>query len=1053
MSAPAVVRVDRPTLRIRGTPYPVLLPTLRDPRLHLAVVIVSLQVLGQVAFDFQLSIAQILVSLAVAGVLEVAIAFRGQGVVMWPASALLTGNGVAFVLRVPGTEHGDWWSMNGWWIFAGTSAIALLSKYVIRVRGRHIFNPSNFGLVLCFLLLGAERADPLALWWGPLSPALVLAIALVVAGGFLILRRLHLVGIAVGFWLAFAAGIGVLAASGHTMTAAWHVGPIEGAEFWWLLISSPEILVFLFFMITDPKTIPARPATRRAYAVGVGLLATVLIAPQTTEFATKVAILAALFVMCTAQGLAALVGSERLARLVVVRPTRRIVVSAALTGAVAYGALVVAAGIPARPDAGSARAAIADFGAIPEITIADSEGVAGIDEQTAQTIARDVLVDLRAESEALRARDLDGASEGASGAWLASLWDRIRGAAGGPIAVPSYQVAHMELSLRRGAYQGPPTVVADLEGTVVVATHRQGTRDLVARADPQSFRRTLELVLEGQRYLILGSTGGVKAQAAPPSASSAGGSLGGTRFDEVASQVGLTFRHGAFRSGMSTDATAMMGGGLCWLDYDNDGWLDLFAVNSYADVDISSSEERGGLPRSALYRNVGGRFEDVSSRTGTDLSLRGNGCVAADLNLDGHTDLYVTSAGYNVPTDGYDALLWNDGDGAFTEGAAKAGITAPGWHSAAAVGDVDGNGRPDLFVTSYADPNVRVESSAGFPSNHLPLRDLLYLNVGTDDEGRSTFREASKAAGIERKLVGHGLGAVFTDVDRDGRLDIYVANDTDPNQLYRNIPVSRGAGSLGFRFEEVAKQLKVDDPNAGMGVAAADFSGDGQVDLFVTNSRGQLHAAYRSGRAAGTPYADARPDIVAAIGTRSTAWGDSWADLDLDGDLDLALANGGIPVVDLAKDAQRIQILENVSPRSGATLFAPVTGSGLQRVRSVNGRGLATADYDNDGDLDIAVNAIGGRLILLENKTRRGRWLEVRLRRFAPGALVTAALPDGRRLVREVLAGSSYLSSEDPRVHFGLGNTAVVERLTIRFPDGTTTRLRNVAADRVVDVG
>ena len=208
------------------------------------------------AFEFQLSIAQILVALLTSAILEVGIAFRRQRVIMWPASALLTGNGVAFVLRVPGTEHGDWWSMDGAWIFAATSAVALLSKYLIRVRGRHIFNPSNFGLVLCFLLLGAERADPLALWWGPLSPALVFALALIVVGGFSILRRLHLVGVAVGFWLAFAAGIGVLAASGHTMTAAWHVGPIEGAEFWWLLVSSPEILVFLFFMITDPRTIP-----------------------------------------------------------------------------------------------------------------------------------------------------------------------------------------------------------------------------------------------------------------------------------------------------------------------------------------------------------------------------------------------------------------------------------------------------------------------------------------------------------------------------------------------------------------------------------------------------------------------------------------------------------------------------------------------------------------------------------------------------------------------------------------------------------------------------
>ncbi len=357
MSAPALA--GRPSLTIRGTQYPVLLPTVRDPRLHLAAVIITLQVLGQVAFDFQLSIAQILVSLVTAGVLEFAITFRTQRVLMWPASALLTGNGVAFVLRVPGTEHGDWWSMHGWWIFAGTSAVALLSKYLVRVRGRHIFNPSNFGLVLCFLLLGAKRADPLALWWGPMSPALAIALAVIVAGGFLILRRLHLVGIAVGFWLAFAAGIGVLAASGHTMRAAWHVGPIEGAQFWWLLVSSPEILVFLFFMITDPKTIPASRRGRRVYAVGVGLLATVLIAPQTTEFGTKVAILAALALVCATRGVIELVGAARLsllARRLVThdgvragRP-RRSLVGLMLVGGLAYSALVVAVGTPARPE-------------------------------------------------------------------------------------------------------------------------------------------------------------------------------------------------------------------------------------------------------------------------------------------------------------------------------------------------------------------------------------------------------------------------------------------------------------------------------------------------------------------------------------------------------------------------------------------------------------------------------------------------------------------------------------------------------------------------------
>src|ERR1044071_135701 len=176
MSARAAVGADRPTLRIGGTAYPVLLPSIRDPRLHLASNIVTLQVLGQVAFDFRLSIAQILVSLGVAGVLEFGITLWRNRVLMWPASALLTGNGVAFILRVPGTQHGDWWSLHGGWIFAATAAVSLLSQHLIRWRGRPLFNPSNFGLVLCFLVLGERRAEPLDFWWGPLSPWLALAI-------------------------------------------------------------------------------------------------------------------------------------------------------------------------------------------------------------------------------------------------------------------------------------------------------------------------------------------------------------------------------------------------------------------------------------------------------------------------------------------------------------------------------------------------------------------------------------------------------------------------------------------------------------------------------------------------------------------------------------------------------------------------------------------------------------------------------------------------------------------------------------------------------------
>src|SRR5690242_1306003 len=219
MTAQAVPAPPGPTFTIRGRPYPVLLPKLRDPRLHLAATIISLQIIGQVGFHFELSIAQILLSLGTAAVLEMGIAFRTQRVILWPASALLTGNGVAFVLRVPGTEHGDWWSLRGWWIFAGTAAVSLLSKHLVRFRGRHLFNPSNFGLVLCFLVLGKNRADPLDFWWAPMSTWMALALVIIVAGGLLILLRLGLLGIAVGFWVSFAAGIGVLALSGHAMTA------------------------------------------------------------------------------------------------------------------------------------------------------------------------------------------------------------------------------------------------------------------------------------------------------------------------------------------------------------------------------------------------------------------------------------------------------------------------------------------------------------------------------------------------------------------------------------------------------------------------------------------------------------------------------------------------------------------------------------------------------------------------------------------------------------------------------------------------------------------
>ena len=504
MSAPALA--GRPSLQIRGTRYPILLPTARDPRLHLAAVIITLQVLGQTAFGFNLSIAQILVALGTCAVLEVGIAFVRHDVLMWPASALLTGNGVAFILRVPGTEHGDWWSLHGAWIFAGTAAIALLSKHVIRVHGRHIFNPSNFGLVVCFLALGKFRADPLDFWWGPMSPWMALALCVIVVGGFAILTRLRLLAIAVGFWLTFAVGMALLAVSGHSMTARWHVGPITGWDFWWLLVTSPEILIFLFFMITDPKTIPDGRTARLGYAVGVGLLATLLIAPQTTEFATKVAVLTALALVCAARGGVELVGSRRLT-LRGRRPRRLVVGTAALVGALAYAGLVVAAGIPARPGPGLASAP-ADAQGLPAVTVADSGDVAGIDDRSAQMIARDVVVDLGAESDALRCGTSSVQRPVPAGRGSRPCGSRFGIPRGDRSSWRRTSSSTCSSASDEGRIKARRPSSPTSKARMVASTYgRDAAAQLVSRHDPRPFRRTLELVLERGRYLVVGSTG------------------------------------------------------------------------------------------------------------------------------------------------------------------------------------------------------------------------------------------------------------------------------------------------------------------------------------------------------------------------------------------------------------------------------------------------------------------------------------------------------------------------------------------------------------------
>jgi Na+-translocating ferredoxin:NAD+ oxidoreductase RnfD subunit len=956
------------TLSLRGAKYPVVLPKLSDPRLHLAATITSLQVIGQVGFRFQLSIAQILISLATCALLEIAIAARRQHVLLWPASALLTGNGVAFVLRVPGTAHGDWWSVRGWWIFAATAAVALLSKHVLVWRGAHIFNPSNIGLVICFLALDRTRAAPLDFWWGPMSSWLVLALVVIVGGGFTILWRLHLLRVALGFWISFAAGIAVVAAAGHAMSARWHLGPVTGFHFWAVLVTSPEVLVFLFFMITDPKTAPRGARARLVYAVSLGLLGALLIAPTTTEFASKVALLGSLAVVCLAMPVL-----RMLPRRVV---HRRLAYALPLALVLYTGALVLttsSAPSQAAPSGIAARD-------LPPIQIAASPNVQSqLDLGTARVVATALV------------RSLPGAGAGQIRMWL-----------------------------EPGTDQGPPVAVARFGGT----TYRLHQ-------------------IAGGRWALGSDTQPRQVETAPR-----GPVATGYRLKNVAPLVGLDFRQSSFRFGMSSDYKAMMGGGVCWIDYNGDGWLDLFAVNSYSSADAAQWEAHGGLPRTALYENVHGKFRNVSRATHADLPVQGDGCVAADLNGDGKPDLVVTT------TSGVD-LLWNTGHGTFTEGAHRAGMNASGWYTGAAVADLNGDGRPDVFIAGYSDLNDPVPGSlAGFPTNIAGVRDLLYLNGGNDASGHARFREVGVQAGLEAAQPRHGLGAQFVDYNFDGRPDLYVANDEDPNQLYANVPWPGGAkadpAGLGFRYEERAAAEGVADPFAGMGVAADNGVA---LNLFVTNSRHEPSAAFRILEPGSVPaFAAAGASVDPALGSAFAGWGASFVDLKNSGTPALVLTAGAIPVTSLADDAEPVRVLGPVGSRTIQQRYGDARGvlgsSGLR----LNGRGLAAADAGNDGRMDVAINTIGGKLVLLSPQGPSGHWLDVKLARFSPGAVVTAELPGGRVLTHEVRAGSSYLSSEDPRVHFGLGAATRVSSVVVRYAWGGESRLSNVKADRIVEI-
>jgi hypothetical protein len=351
------------TLTLGATTYPVVLPNPRDSRLHVASVIVTIHVLGQVALDFHVSVPQILAAILTCAVIEVVITFRRTRAFVWPASAMLTGSGVALILRVPSTPVDDAWTFHHWYVFAAVAGGSLATKYLIRHRGSHVFNPSNLGLVVAFVLLGSERVEPLDFWWGPLDGPMLVAYAVILTGGVLITRRLGLLAAALTFWAGLAAGVGLLAASGHCMVARWAFSPVCGFDYWRVIVTSPEVLIFMFFMITDPRTLPSGRVGRCVFALLVALASTLLMAPQTNEFGTKVALLGGLVVVCAVRPVldrvlpAASTGSDHLGRFAsrlvagsspgsLARPAVGVAVVAVTV--VGLGAAIVAAGSPAR---------------------------------------------------------------------------------------------------------------------------------------------------------------------------------------------------------------------------------------------------------------------------------------------------------------------------------------------------------------------------------------------------------------------------------------------------------------------------------------------------------------------------------------------------------------------------------------------------------------------------------------------------------------------------------------------------------------------------------
>ena len=546
----------RRTIRIRGREYPVFLPSLRDPRLHVAAVLLTLQVLGQTVLDFRLSVAQILICLATGALIEFGVGFFKDKVILWPASGLLTGNSTAFILRVPGTFHGQWWSTRGIWIFVGVVAVSMASKYLIRWRGRHIFNPSNLGLVLAFVALGPAYTEPQDLWWIPMGPWMIVTYAILLGGGLLIGWELKLLGLELGYMAAFAISVAIALAPvpDHCLVASWHATAICGRDLRQILVTSPEVLIFAFFMVPDPRTVPDGQVGRFVFGVIVAVLSVLLLGPTTLEFWTKTALLASLVFACA--GRFALV--RLLAPLEEAGGPFAAVRRLGWTAPAVFGvtlllitALPVSAQFsthspepaPELPDgstpklaltlgsgpdvatwlSGSAGAALpppnnsgpvsasARVWVLPPIpAVSISTNVIAFDPSmnapTAKTWAHDVVLDLVIESEARRLHDLNLAEGGAEGDALTEFTDVIKqDIAAGTVIQKSYSFDRVSLNLflPKFSTQARRLIGVTLHGTTTLVTRDASGKVVSQQTQPYAKSWGVGVTKEGTTYQVI----------------------------------------------------------------------------------------------------------------------------------------------------------------------------------------------------------------------------------------------------------------------------------------------------------------------------------------------------------------------------------------------------------------------------------------------------------------------------------------------------------------------------------------------------------------------